>query len=454
MVFYRKLYSCLLKWKSSKNRKPLVIRGARQVGKSTLIREFGKEFRFSLILNLEKPGEKDLFDRLDSTSDIINAIFIIKGIPYTKEPTLIFIDEIQESPKALKMLRYFHEDYPDLYFIAAGSLLEFAMRKVSSFPVGRVDQVVLHPFDFEEFLMALNRQDVLHELEVIPVNNYVHDTVLDIFHDYAIIGGMPEIVRTYIEEKNMINLGGIYNNLWQSYRDDVEKYASNSTERKVIRHIMDTAPFEKDRITLAGFGNSNYRSREVGEALRCLDMARIIQPIYPSTCTEPPVAPDFTRKPRLQFVDTGILNYSIGHQVEMIGLHDLNGFYRGKIIQHLTAQQLQSQNNLPNYKPLFWVREKANSNAEVDLLYQYKKFLFPLEVKSGTHGTLRSLHQFIERSPHKYGIRLSANHFSVEKVKTPAGTPYILMNIPYYLSFRIPQYVKWLVENYPDHEIA
>ncbi len=449
MIYYRKLYSYLLKWKDSRNHKPLVIRGARQVGKSTLVQEFGKEFRFSIILNLEKPQDKNLFERLDNATDIINAIFISRGIPYTKEATLIFIDEIQESPQALKLLRYFHEEYPDLYFIAAGSLLEFALRKVPSFPVGRVDQVVLHPFDFEEFLLALNRQDILHELETIPVRNYAHDTVLDLFHDFAIIGGMPEIVKTYVDGKNMINLGGIYINLWQSYRDDVEKYASNSTERKVIRHIIDMAPFEKDRITLAGFGNSNYRSREVGEALRCLDMARIIQLIYPSTNMETPAAPDFTRKPRLQFVDTGLLNYTIGHQAEMIGLHDLSGFYRGKIIQHLTAQQLQAQYNLPLYKPLFWVREKANSNAEVDLLYQYKKFLFPIEIKSGTHGTLRSLHQFVERSNHKYGVRLSANHFSVEKVRTPAGTPYILMNIPYYASTRIPQYVKWLVENYP-----
>ena len=428
----------------------MVIRGARQVGKSTLVKEFGKEFRYSIILNLEKPQDKNLFERLNNANDIINAIFISKGIPYTKEAILIFIDEIQESPQALKMLRYFHEEYPDLYFIAAGSLLEFALRKVPSFPVGRVNQVVLHPFDFEEFLLALNRRDIIHELETIPVRKYAHDTILDLFHDFTIIGGMPEIVKTFVEEGNMINLGRIYNNLWQSYRDDVEKYASNSTERKVIRHIIDTAPFEKDRITLAGFGNSNYRSREVGEALRCLDMARIIQLIYPSTNIEPPAAPDFTRKPRLQFVDTGLLNYSIGHQAEMIGLHDLTGFYRGKIIQHLTAQQLQAQYSLPHYKPMFWVREKANSNAEIDLLYQYNKYLLPIEVKSGTQGTLRSLHQFIERSSHKYGVRLSANNFSVEKVRTPAGTTYILMNIPYYTSTRIPQYVKWLIDNYPE----
>jgi predicted AAA+ superfamily ATPase len=447
MIFKRKLYKNLLEWKSRRDHKPLIIRGARQTGKSTLVKEFGNEFKWFINLNLEKEKDRRLFDRVDDAGDMINAIFLSRGVPFTKEPTLIFIDEIQESPEAIKMLRYFYEEYPFLYFIAAGSLLEFALKEVPSFPVGRVLQMVLHPFDFKEFLSAINRKDIISELEKIPVRKYAHETILDLFHDYAIIGGMPEIIKRYVEDDNMINLGEVYSALWQSYNDDVEKYASNSTERKIIRHIINTAPFEKDRITMAGFGNSNYRSREVGEALRALDMARIVRLIYPATAVEPSAIPNLTRKPRLQFVDTGLLNHTLGHQAEMIGLHDLNGFYKGRIIQHLVTQQLQSQFISPLYKPLFWVREKANSNAEVDLLYQYKNYLIPLEVKSGSHGMLRSLHQFIERSKHKYAVRLGSNHFLIEKVKTPAGKPYILMNIPYYAASLIPGYVEWFVEN-------
>jgi predicted AAA+ superfamily ATPase len=448
MIFKRNLYKNLLEWKRSRDHKPLIIRGARQTGKSTLVQEFGNEFRWVINLNLEKEKDRRLFDRVNDAKDLINAIFLSSGVSFTKEPTLIFIDEIQESPEAIKMLRYFYEEYPYLYFIAAGSLLEFALKEVPSFPVGRVKQMVIHPFDFKEFLSAINRNDIVSELENIPVQKYAHATILDLFHDYAIIGGMPEIIKRYVEDNNMINLGEIYSGLWQSYNDDAEKYASNSTERKIIRHIINTAPFEKDRITMAGFGNSNYRSREVGEALRALDMARIVQLIYPATAVEPPAIPNLTRKPRLQFVDTGLLNHTLDHQAEMIGLRDLNDFYRGKIIQHLVTQQLQSQFISPLYKPLFWVREKANSNAEVDLLYQYKNYLIPLEVKSGSHGTLRSLHQFIERSNHKYAVRLGSNYFSIEKVKTPAGKPYILMNIPYYAASYIPRYVEWFVRNY------
>jgi uncharacterized protein len=446
-MFYRKLYQHLLLWRNKKERKPLIIRGARQVGKSTLVTGFGKEFNYFIPLNLEKIQDKKLFEDLEQTKDIIEAIFLRSGTPLTEEPTLIFIDEIQESPKAISQLRYFFEDYPQLYIIAAGSLLEFAFTEIASFPVGRVEQVILHPFDFDEFLLAIGRQDVLTELESVPVKKYAHSILLDLYNDYAIIGGMPEVVKRYAEEMSLINLSEIYSNLWQSYRDDIEKYASNSTERKIIRHIIDTAPFEQERISLAGFGNSTYRSRESGEAMRALDMARIIQLIYPTTCLKPPVIPDIKRKPRLQFLDTGLLNYSTGHQAEMIGLTDLNNFNRGRIIQHLTAQQLQAQSHSPLYKPLFWVREKANSNAEIDLVHQYDKYLIPIEVKSGGQGTLKSLHQYIERADHKFGVRLLANNFLVEKTKTSGGKPYVLMNMPYYASTKLPRYIKWFIEN-------
>lgn len=446
-MFYRKLYSYLLEWKDKKDRKPLIIRGARQVGKSTLVNEFGKEFRYFVSINMEKPADRRFFEDIEEVRDIIDAIFIRSGIPLTGEPTLIFIDEIQESPKAVGLLRYISEDFPGLHIIAAGSLLEFALKEVASFPVGRVAQVVLHPFDFEEYLLALGRKDLLDELETIPVRHPAHDTLLTLFNDYTITGGMPEVVRRYVDEKSLINLGEIYSNLWQSYRDDVEKYASNNTERKIIRHIIDTAPFEKDRITLAGFGNSAYRSREVGEAIKALDMARIIQLIYPTTCLKPPASPDIKRKPRLQFLDTGLLNFSMGNQTEMIGLRDLSDFGRGRILQHITLQQVQAQNNSPIYRPMFWVREKANSNAEVDLIFQHGKMLIPIEIKSGPQGTLRSLHQFVERSNNKYAVRLLANRFSVEKAVTPAGAAYLLMNVPYYASTKLQEYIRWFIEN-------
>lgn len=342
-------------------------------------------------------------------------------------------------------MRYFYEEAPELHVIAAGSLLEFAFGDVVSFPVGRVEQWVLHPLDFEEFLAALGLEKAVEALDQIPVPDYAHEILLRHFHEFAVIGGMPEVVKRFVADQSMANLPDVFGNLWQAYLDDVEKYAESTKKRNVIRYIMQAAASEKDRISFAGFASSNYGEREVREAFRTLDMARIIQTVFPTTNLQPPPAPNLKRKPRLQFLDTGLLNYLTGIQAQMIGVEDLNAFHSGKIIQHFTIQEVMAQYKSPLYKPMFWVREKANSNAEVDLVVQMGKHLIPIEVKSGKQGRLRSLHEFMDRTGHPYAIRLLANHLSIEQAKTPKGTPYYLMNLPYYLACKLPKYAEWFM---------
>ena len=445
MEFHRKAYNYLLEWRKSAGRKPLVIRGARQVGKSTLVRQFSKEFPRYIEVNLEREENKQLFENSIDAKEVLEALYLKTETPKDNKDILIFLDEIQESPKAIQQLRYFYEDFPDIYVIAAGSLLEFALKKVRSFPVGRVNQYVLHPFDFEEFLLAVGRNNVLDELGTIPVKDYAHNILLDLFHQYAIIGGMPEVIKKYVKDNSMANLGVVYSDLWQSFRDDVEKYARNHTEVKIIRHIIETAPAEKDRISFAGFGNSNYKSREVGEAFRALDRARLMQLIYPTFNLKPPLGTAINRKPRLQFIDTGLLNYLSGIQAGMIGVKDLNDFQQGKVIQHLVMQQVIAQNPSPLYKPFFWTREKPTSSAEIDLVIQHKLNVVPVEIKSGKQGKLRSLHQFMESAGHTFAVRLLANKLSVEEVKTPGGKKFRLLNLPYYLSTRLSQYIEWFI---------
>ena len=449
MIFARKIYKDLLRWKGSSRRKPLVIRGARQVGKSTLIKEFAKEYDLFVELNLEREEDKQLFE-INNVKDILNAIFLKNNMVIANKSFLLFIDEIQESPKAIKLLRFFYEDIPNIHVICAGSLLEHVIKDISTFPVGRIQQIVLHPFDFEEFVMAKGNLQALELLNEIPIKEYAHSTLLKLFHEYAIIGGMPEVVKTYIESSSLSEITDVYEEIWQTYKDDIEKYGRNSLEKKVLRHIINTAAHEKDRITMAGFGNSNYKSREVGEALRALEKARLIQIVYPTISTSSPQEIDFTRKPRLQFLDSGLLNHAVGIQYQLVGINDLNDFYRGRIIQHLVFQQIQSQSSKLGHTLHFWVREKANSSSEIDIIYQHGKYLIPIEIKSGSHGRLRSLHQFIEKSDHPFAIRLLANTVSIEKINTPGGKPYILLNLPYYLATRIPQYAEWFVLNYMD----
>lgn len=185
-------------------------------------------------------------------------------------------------------MRFFYEEIPTLHVISAGSLLEFAMQKVHSFPVGRVEFLYLHPLNFQEYLEATGKQPLRKQLEHIPVKAFAHPTLMEAFHRYAIIGGMLEVVKTDIEQHSLSDLPIIYESIWGTYKNDVEKYTSNDTERKIIKHLMDTAPLYLDeRIRFQGFGNSNYRSREVGEAFRTLDDARIVRLIYPTTDLPP-----------------------------------------------------------------------------------------------------------------------------------------------------------------------
>jgi len=447
MEIKRYAYNSLMTWKSQSSRKPLLIRGARQVGKTTLVRSFSKEFKNYVELNLENEDNKSFFEISNDVNVIINAIFLSFGKMYEPGHTLLFIDEIQEMPKAIQMLRFFYEEVPDLHVVAAGSLLEFALKDVPSFPVGRVSYLNVYPVSFEEFLFSVNIQaaDVFNR---IPFPDYAHATLMKLFHEYAVLGGMPEILSTYLEHRNMSILTEKYKELWLSFQNDAEKYARNDTERKVLRYVIETAPKEADRITFAGFGQSAYRSREVGDALRALDMAKLIYLIYPVTTYEAPMIPNIKKKPRLQFVDTGMLLNILQFQGEVVGVNDLNNIYKGKFIHHLACQELMSVHKDIFYRPHFWVRENKDSNAEVDIVFQHGRFVIPIEVKSGKAGTLRSLHQFMENTNHQYAIRLYADNFSVEKVRTPNGKSFYLMNLPYFLASKIPDYINYFLKSY------
>tara|TARA_R110002096_G_scaffold1949_2_gene10254 strand:+ start:2860 stop:4215 length:1356 start_codon:yes stop_codon:yes gene_type:complete len=449
--FKRHIYTYLVNWKKANNRKPLVLRGARQVGKTTLVKDFSKTYKHCILLNLEKPKDARFFEDHEDVSTIIEALFFEHNISSSElDTTLLFIDEIQESPRAIQLLRYFYEELPELHVIAAGSLLEFAMKQVKSFPVGRIEYLYLNPLNFLEFLLAIEKQQAFDQLNQIPIKRFAHKTLLELFKTYTIIGGMPEIVYTYKGSKSITDLPKVYESIWTTYKNDVEKYTSNESERNVIKHIMNVAHLYVDqRVKFQNFGNSNYRSREVGEAFRNLNAAQIIQLIYPTTSIEVPVRQDAKKSPRLQFLDTGLINYDLKIQAGLLALNDFSNAYKGAIIPHIIAQEVLSLNTINNPKPHFWVREKAQASAEVDLVMQHQDKLIPIEVKSGPTGTLKSLHEFIERSNHNYAIRMYAGEFSIEEHQTPnMKKKYKLMNMPYYLGTKLPEYIDYFIKNY------
>lgn len=450
MNLKRHLSAQLNEWKKKANRKPLILRGARQVGKTTLVKEFAKTYKYQLYLNLEKKADSLYFEQTDDVKTIVEALFISNNI-VSKDlnDTLLFIDEIQEQPKAIQLLRYFYEELPELHVIAAGSLLEFALKDVRSFPVGRVEFLYLYPFNFIEYLQAINHQASLEQLKSIPIKPVAHKIILNLFNQYTIIGGMPEVVSEYTKSNSVANLAPIYESIWSSYISDSEKYASNTTAKNVIKHIMATAAYSVDqRIKFQNFGKSNYQSREVGEAMRNLHQAKIIQLIYPTTSTEVPILPDLKKSPRLQFLDTGVLNYILDISAKMLVMEDLSQSYKGAIIPHIITQELISVQSKKSELPHFWVREKKQASSEVDLVYAIDEKVIPIEIKSGSTGSLKSLHQFIERTNHPYAVRIYAGEFEIQETKTPGGVPYLLMNLPYYLGTLIPEYLAYFIKNY------
>jgi predicted AAA+ superfamily ATPase len=444
----RKAILDLISWKKDKNRKPLILRGARQVGKTTLVNQFSQEYKQYIYLNLERPDHIHFFDSLNTIKEIVESLFLKFELQPDYSNTLLFIDEIQESPKTIALLRYFYEDIPELHVISAGSLLEFSLQHVKSFPVGRVSFMYLFPLNFEEFLIALDKKIAIKAFHQVPISDIAQNTLFDLFHLYALVGGMPEVVKMYIKTTSFVGLTEIYSSIWETYKSDVRKYAKSSTEEKVITHIIDSAyNFLDQRVTFQNFGNSNYKSREVGEAFRSLDDAKVIQLIYPSTSVDFPVIPDFRKKPRLQFLDIGLVNHGLNIQHELIGIKDLSNAYKGALIPQLVTQELISTNKFSYHKPNFWVREKKQSSAEVDLVIPFGGLLIPVEIKSGPIGKLRSLHQFMDSCPHGYAVRMYAGKFEIHAATTTNGKEFKLLNLPYFLGLKLNEYLEWFIES-------
>jgi len=417
----------------------MLVRGARQVGKTVAVRRFGKQFEHFIELNLERAGDRALFEKGLDAGQVYQAAALRERITARPESTLLFLDEIQGSPAAVQALRYFCEDMPELCVVGAGSLLEVALAKAEvEFPVGRVRHLVMYPLSFAEFLTALEETAAADALAQLPVPTHAVGRLMELFHCYALVGGMPEVVAKYAQTRDPVGLQEVYESLLQSYVDDVPKYARNETLARVLDHCIRSAPLEAgSRIKFAGFGQSNYRSREVAEAMRTLEKALLIHLLYPTTATQLPLRQDQRKSPRLQFLDTGLLNYFAQLQDQHLLHADLHAFYRGLVAEHVVGQELLSSRPSLLHKPGFWVREKSQSNAEVDFIIAHRGQAVPVEVKAGKAGRLRSLAAFIDAAEQPYAVRLYAGAFAEEQLRTPGGTPFTLYSLPYFLASRL-----------------
>ena len=444
-MFHRIAFERLDQWAVDISRKPLIIRGARQVGKTTLVEQFARKYDQYLYLNLELPLDRKPFEDFTTIDQLLQAVFFLKNKSYNLQlKNLLFIDEIQEVPEALNILRYIYEHAPQIHVIAAGSMLESLFNKDIHFPVGRVSYLMLRPVSFPEFLLAMEEKAAFDQLHQIPIQTFAHDKLLSLFHNYALIGGMPEVVAHYASQRDLKSLGPLYEGLLASYLDDVEKYSSSRAQTLQIRHAIQ-ASFHSagHRIKFENFGNSSYKSREMGQALRIVEKALLLYLVYPTTSATLPLIPSISRSPRLHILDTGLLNYKVGIQKEIIGTKDLASVYQGIMIEHLVGQELLAFQFQALSELSFWVRDKTTSNAEVDYLFLFDGKLIPIEVKSGADGSLKSLHLYMDLAPHTMAVRFYSGPLAVNKLSTPSGKSFHLLNLPYYLVSMLQEYLSW-----------
>ena len=431
-MFGRLVMSDLRHWAESPTRKPLVLRGARQVGKSTLVKEFGKEFDVFISLNRERREHRDLFAY--DIDDVVQLIFVKanKSIDSNKR-TLLFIDEIQNSPQAVALLRYFYEDYPWLYVIAAGSLLVTLLDQHVSFPVGRVQYMHLSPCSFSDFLGAMNQTMLKQNVENLSVSEAMHPMVMDMFSKFALVGGMPEAVAMYAENRDIVAVSEVYANLLRSYSEDVERYARNETMKNVIRLILKNGwTHSAEQITLGNFAESGYKSREDGEALRALERTYILELVYPVTSGILPVLQEHARKPKIFFHDAGIINYAAKIQQEVMASRNIMDTWRGKLAEQMVAQELLSGSMNAEAHRDFWVRNTKSATSELDFVYVYEGRVIPIEVKAGHNSHLKSLQIFMESTDHDFAVRVWNNSLQIDEVVTNGGKKFRLLSLPFY----------------------
>ncbi|MDR1458736.1 MAG: AAA family ATPase [Bacteroidales bacterium] len=448
-MFERNITVELKEWAARSNRKPLILRGSRQVGKTTLVEDFAQNFENYLYLNFEKnPSAMLLFEKEQEIDDLVAEIFLFCNKEKREGKTLLFIDEIQNSQMAIPKLRYFYEEkIHDLYVIAAGSLLETMLNKKISFPVGRVEYLAVRPCTFNEFLRAIGEIQLEKALIAQRIPKALHPKTMNLFNTFTLIGGMPEAVADYAERKDFVGLNRIYDNLLTSYRDDVEKYARNDTMSQTIRHILQAGwKYAAERITLGGFAGSSYKAREMGEAFRTLEKTFVLELCYPTLDCFVPLIKDLKRSPKLLWLDCGLVNYMMNVQKEVFGSVDILDAWRGKIAEQVVAQELLALDSRVSNQRNFWVRNKKDSDAEVDFVLQYGGKLIPVEVKSGHNAHLKSLHLFMDEVPHSTAIRIWSQSFSVDEVITRKGKKFKLFNVPFYYVCLLENVLKQYTE--------
>lgn len=409
----------LLDWKNSSFRHPLLLRGARQVGKTYAAQQLGKQFSSFIEINLEtQPAARAIFEPDLDAQRIVRDIALFVKKPIVPGQTLLFIDEIQIVPHAVTALRYFYEQVPELHVIAAGSLLDFAIEQVG-IPVGRVESLYMYPMSFLEFLLSIGDdvlvQEILSHPITQPMTEPIHAKMLALIGEYIAIGGMPGVVSCWKETKDPARCFALHHALIDTYRQDFVKYAKKF-QIKYVETLFNNIPQQLGRKFKYSNIEGGYRKRELAPALDLLVTAGIVNKVTHSSGQGIPLGANVDSESyKIIFLDVALSQAVLGLELENWFLNPMQEFVnKGELVESFVGQELLAYANPHAKKQLYyWQRNAPSSSAEIDYLVQLKENIIPLEVKSGAGSTLKSLHLFLEshlKSPR--GIRFSTQNYS------------------------------------------
>lgn len=435
----------LQNWLESDTRKPLVLRGARQVGKTWLVRHLAQSQKRQLIeVNFEKqPQLTSLFLSNDPQQILLNlSVAFNESIDPKK--CLLFLDEIQAVPDLLAKLRWFAEDLPELPVIAAGSLLEFVLEKHSfSMPVGRINYMHLEPLSFEEFLLANNKQILFNYLEAYlwksEIPGAIHEQLVTLFKEYIIVGGMPAAVSSWINNRSIKEISQIHHDLMATYRDDIAKYRGRiATER--LEEVMMAVPKYLGEKFVYSRVNPSIQITTIKHSLDLLCKARICHKVTGCAANGVPLAAEVQDKYlKVIFLDVGLCSAALGLSLDQLyQIEEINLINKGGISEQVVGQILRTLAP-PYVEPSlhYWHREEKGSAAEIDYVVQHQNKVIPIEVKAGSTGSLKSLHLFMGLKGFHTAVRINSDIPSKTEVdvKDRQGNPinYTLLSIPFYL---------------------
>ncbi len=419
MYIPRSIDAELVRWKREKPHKPLLVRGARQVGKSTAVRHLASQFDHFLEINFEEQRTvHSLFEGDLDPRTLCENLSIMFKVPVVPGKTLLFFDEIQACIPAISSLRFFYEKLPDLHVIAAGSLLEFALAETPSFGVGRVRSMFVYPLSFNEFLLALGEDLLLDAKKKAtvssPLAEPLHRKLLDLLRRFLILGGMPEVISQYAQDRNVEACQQVLVDLIVSLRADFVKYKKQVPFSR-ISEVFDSVVRQSGGKFIYNKAATEANHKQVKEAVDLLIMSGLVVPVTHTSANGLPLAPESNPKKRkLMILDTGVFQRILGLNISEILFEDnFKAINRGAIAeQYCGLELLKAASCFREEKLHYWHREALNSNAEVDYLWQKGQDIIPIEVKSGKKGSMQSLRLFLNEKKSPYGIRFSNEQYA------------------------------------------